>query len=63
MEYHPKKLITRMIEFAVIFALSAYLLRLGVCYLSEIRWALVIIAVIAAAAIIGWRVWKSKKEW
>lgn len=60
MEYQPKKLITRILEFAAVFALSAFLLRLGVLYLKEIRWALLIIALLTAAAVVGYRIWKYK---
>jgi hypothetical protein len=35
-EEKPKKLITRMLEFAGLFALSAFLIRLGVRYILEI---------------------------
>jgi len=59
-EYQPKKLITRILEFAAVFALSAFLLRLGVLYLKEIRWALLIIALLTAAAVVGYRIWKYK---
>ena len=61
MEYQPKKLISRIFEFAAVFALSAFLLRLGVCYLKDVRWALLIIAILTAAAVIGYRVWKKNK--
>jgi glucan phosphoethanolaminetransferase (alkaline phosphatase superfamily) len=63
MEYHPKKLITRILESAGLFALSAYLLKLGVAFLKEIWAWLLLIAVIVAAAIVGYRVWKNRLKW
>lgn len=61
-------------EFCALLALSAFLLRLAVAYLLEIWVYLLIIAIIAIAGIIGWRVtsisaiWENgsssnKKEW
>ena len=63
MENQPKKLITRILEFAGLFALSAFLLRLGVCYLLGIWKVLLIIAVVIAATVIGYRVWKNRAQW
>ena len=55
----PKRLITRILEFAALFALSAFLLRLGVAYLREIWWALAIII----GGIAGYRIYKNKVQW
>ena len=63
MEHQPKKLIIRILEFAGLFALSAFLIRLGVTYLREIWLALIIIGVVAGAAVIGYRVWKNRTSW
>jgi len=62
-DYRPKKLIIRILEFAGLFALSAFLIRLGVVYLREIWLALVIIGVVIGAAVIGYRVWKNRTSW
>jgi hypothetical protein len=62
-EEKPKKLITRMLEFAGLFALSAFLIRLGVRYILEIWWVLIILAIVTAGAIIGWRAWKNRSKW
>ncbi|NBK77449.1 hypothetical protein D5272_02320 [bacterium D16-76] len=62
----PKKLITRIVEACALLALSAFLLRLAVAYLLEIWVYLLVIAVIAIAAVIGWRVYKfyrSQGKW
>lgn len=63
MENQPKKLITKILETAVLFALSAFLIRLGVCYILEIWQVLLIIAVVIAGIAIGWHVWKSRVKW
>ena len=63
MEHQPKKFIIRILEFAALFALSAFLMRLGVAYLREIWLALIIIGVVAGAAVIGYRVWKNRTSW
>ncbi len=63
MDEKPKKLITRILEFAGLFALSAFLLKLAVCYILDIWPVLLIIAIIIAAAVIGWRVWQNRIRW
>lgn len=45
-------------EFCALLALSAFLLRLAVAYLLEIWVYLLIIAIIAIAGVIVWRVYK-----
>ena len=60
MEREPKRFIARIVEYAALFALSAFLLRLGICYLSEIRWVLLIATVLALAGVVGWRIWKHR---
>jgi len=62
----PKKLITRIVEACALLALSAFLLRLAVAYLLEIWVYLLIIVVIAALGVIGWRIYKfyrSQGKW
>ena len=63
MENQPQKLITRILEFAVLFALSAYLLKLGVTYLCQIRVALIVIAVISGVVLVGYRIYKNHVSW
>ncbi len=62
MEHQPKKLITRILEFAGLFALSAFLMRLGVAYLREIWWVLLIIAIIVIVGGFLYRLWK-RNHW
>jgi len=63
MENQPKKLITRILEFAALFALSAYLMKLGVVYLCQIRVALIVIAVISGVVLVGYRIYKNHVSW
>ena len=46
------------LEIAAVFALAMYLIRLAMCYLSQIWWVLVILVVLAAAGWFGWWWWK-----
>jgi hypothetical protein len=62
-EEKPEKLITRIVEFALLFALSAFLIRLGVRYILEIWWVLLILGIAAAGAVILWRIRKNKAKW
>jgi len=57
-----KKGVTTLLEIAAIFLLAVYLLRLAICYLSQIWWILLIIAVVGIAAGVGWRIWKNKRD-
>lgn len=43
----PRGFLTRLLECAFIFALSAWLIRTAVCYLSEVWPALTALAIIA----------------
>lgn len=58
----PKKLITRILEFAGLFALSAFLIRQGVYYLLEAWPYIRIAAMIVIAVIAAWRVCKHGKD-
>ena len=58
MDREPKKFITRVLEFTAMFALAMFLLRLGVAYLKEIRWILLIIVTVSCIAVVGYRVWR-----
>lgn len=51
-----------MLELAFLFALSAFLVRLGVSYLLEVWPYLLIGTILIIAGIIGWRVYKHKKD-
>ena len=58
----PKKFTSRMLELAGLFALSAFLVRLGVYYLLEVWPYLLVIAILVIAGVIGWRVYKRRKD-
>lgn len=58
----PKKFTSRMLELAGLFALSAFLIRLGVCYLLEVWPYLLGGVILAFAGIIGWRIYKHKRD-
>jgi hypothetical protein len=62
-EKEPKKLIIRMFEFAGLLALSAFLLRLAVCYILEIWPVLVVLAVVTVGVVIGLRVLGNRARW
>jgi len=61
MENQPRRLITRILEFAGLFALSAFLLRLGVAYLREIWQVLLIIAGVIVVGTFAYRLWKRNR--
>jgi hypothetical protein len=55
-----KKAVMFVLEIAAILALAMYLFRLAVCYLSQIWWVLLLLAVLIAAGWFGWRWWKNR---
>ncbi len=62
----PERIVTEILAVCIMLALSAWLLKLAIHYLLEIWVYLLIIAVIAIAAVIGWRVYKfyhSQGKW
>ena len=63
MEKEPRRLIVRILEYAVIFALSVILIRLGVTILAEMKWVLIIIGIITAIAVIFHRLNKNRPKW
>ncbi len=58
MENQPKRLLEKILEAAIIFALSAYLIKLGACYISQVWPVLVILATLILAGVIIYRIWK-----
>jgi len=56
-----KKAVITVLEIAAIFALAMYLIRLAICYLSQVWWVLIILAALGAAGWFGWRWWKSRR--
>ena len=65
MDNQPRRWLERLLEAAIIFALSAYLIKLAVCYIAQIWPALVIIATVLIVGVIAYRIWKRKhdSEW
>lgn len=53
-----KSLLSRILEAAAAFALSAFLLKLGVSYLLQIWWILLIVIAIIGAAVVIYRILK-----
>ena len=47
-----------ILEIAAVFALAMFLIRLGICYLSQIWWVLLILFVLLIAGLFGWHWWK-----
>ncbi len=63
MQDQPKKLITRILEFAGLIALSAFLVRLAVCYILEVWPVLLILTVLVGGCVIGFRIWRNRTRW
>lgn len=62
MDNQPKRLLERLLEAAIIFALSAYLIKLGACYLTQVWPVIVILATLLIIGVIIYRYWKRKND-
>jgi hypothetical protein len=62
-ENQPKKLITRILEFACLLALSAFLIRLAVHYILEVWPILVILVIVAVGTATFLHIRKNRARW
>ena len=53
-----RSLLARLLEAAVIIALSGFLIKLGIGFLADVWVGLVIIAVISCLGVAGYRIYK-----
>ena len=60
MEREPKRLITRLLECCAAFALSAFLIRLGIAYLKEVRVILLVAIIVTGLGVVLYRLYKHK---
>lgn len=62
----PKGFLTRLLECAFIFALSAWLIRTAVRYLEEVWPMLLLLAILSFIGLICWRIyrhWRDTGQW
>lgn len=55
-------LLSRIVEGVIIFAILAFALKLGVDAIVSVKIPLLIIAVIMCAVVIGYRIYRSKRD-
>jgi len=60
MEREPKRLIQKLFEYCAIFALSTFLIRLGIAYLEEVWVVLLIAVIVIGLAVVLYRIYKNK---
>ena len=58
----PKRLIERLLEAAILFVIASFLIRTGICYLTQVAIPLIIIATIILTVIVIYRTWKKKHD-
>ena len=58
MEPRSRHLLDRLLEAAIVIALSGYLIKLGVGYVLSVKWALLAIAGIILLAVAGIRLYR-----
>ena len=60
--YPPKSFFQRLVESAFLFALAAWLVRTGVCFLQDVWGIIILLLGLAAAGVALYRLWKHKKD-
>ena len=58
----PKGFFERLVESAFLFALAAWLVRTGICFLQDVWGIIVLLLGLAAGAVALYRLWKHKKD-
>ena len=58
----PKRLITRILEFSIMLALSAFLINTAAYWILEVWPILLSIVLVIAAIIIIYRVWRHRHD-
>jgi len=58
----PKRLITRILEFAFMLALSAFLINIAAYWILEVWPILLAIALVIVAITIIYRIWKHRHD-
>ena len=62
MENQPKRWLERLLESAVILALSAFLIKLALCWLYAVWPILAIIATVVAVGVVASRIWRRRRD-
>lgn len=60
--YVPESFFQKLLKAASAFAISCFLVRLGVCYLQSVWGWIVLITVIASAVTVIWKIRKHYKD-
>ena len=58
----PKNLINKILEAAIMLALSSYLIKTAAYWIQEVWPVLLAIALVIAAMIVIYRIWKHKHD-
>ena len=62
MDNQPKRWLERILEAAIIIAISAYLIRLAACYIVQALPIIIIVATLVIVGIVAYRIWKRKHD-
>ncbi|MBR0159972.1 MAG: hypothetical protein IJQ02_01560 [Oscillospiraceae bacterium] len=60
--YVPKGPFQSILEAAALFALAAWLVRAGVCWLKDVWGWIILIAVLIGISMVAYRLWKHYKD-
>ena len=62
MDNQPRRWLEKILEAAIIIVVSAYLIRLAVCYFVQALPVLIIVATLIIVGIVAYRIWKRKHD-
>lgn len=62
MNYPPKHWLERILEVAIVIALSAFLIRLAACYIVEALPIIIIVVTLVVVGLVAYRIWKRKHD-
>ena len=62
MDNQPKRWLERILEAAIIIAISAYLIRLAACYFVQALPVIIVVTVLVIAGLVAYRIWKRRHD-
>ena len=62
MDNQPKRWLERILEAAIVIAISAYLIRLAACYFVQALPVIIVVAALVTAGLVAYRIWKRRHD-
>ena len=62
MDNQPRRLLERLLEAAIVLAISGYLIRLAACYFVQALPLIIVVVVLGVGGLVGYRIWRHYKD-